>query len=85
MNRLFMTLPFAERVSYRGKQEIQNFVEEYLADNLHVEPRKHQVAGDRESWIIRASSANSRAKSVEGRVEALFREGKIESLVFKLR
>ena len=85
MNRLFMALPFAERASYRGRQKIQNFVEEYLADNLHVEPRKHQVAGDRESWIVRASSASSRDKPVEGRAKALFREGRIESLVFKLR
>ena len=56
MNLLFMTLPFAERASYRGKQEIQNFVEEYLTDNLHVEPRKHQVVGDRESWIIQRAA-----------------------------
>jgi hypothetical protein len=85
MNRLFMALPFAERASYGGKQEIQNFVEEYLADNLHVDPTKHQVAGDRVSWIVRASSDSSRDKPVEGRAEALFREGKIESLVFALR
>jgi hypothetical protein len=85
MNRLFMALPFAERASYRGKQEIQNFVEEYLADNLHVDPTKHQVAGDRVSWIVRASSASSRDKPVEGRAGALFREGKMMSLVLELR
>jgi hypothetical protein len=52
---------------------------------LHVDLTKHQVAGDRVSWIVRASSDSSRDKPVEGRAEALFREGKIESLVFELR
>jgi len=33
-----LALPFTERASYRGKQEIPNFVEEYLADNLHLDP-----------------------------------------------
>ena len=85
MNRLLMALPLAERDSYRGRQEIQNFVEDYMADNLHFAPTKHQVAGDRVSWIVRASSDSSHDKPVEGRAEALFREGKIESLVFELR
>jgi hypothetical protein len=60
-------------------------VEEYLADNLHVDPTKHQVAGDRVSWIVRAPSDSARDRAVEGRAEALFREGKLESLVFELR
>src|SRR3954462_8483897 len=65
--------PIAEHGLYSGKQEIRIFVAEHLEDNLRVEPIKHQVAGDRVTWVITAPPHRSPDvdNPVDGKAEAV--------------
>jgi NTE family protein len=73
---LSSALPFPDRASLRGKQQIRRFVRQHLTSDLHVDATRKQVAGDRVTWTVRAYRDNP-ADSIQGRAEAEFRAGRI--------
>ncbi len=77
--------PLAGHAIYRGKREIRSVVEEHLANGLRLDPTKHRVTGDRVTWAVRAPSSHSSGNTVEGKAEAVFREGKIKSFTFEMQ
>jgi NTE family protein len=73
---LSSALPFPDRASLRGKQQIRRFVRQHLTSDLHVDATRKQVAGDRVTWTVRAYRDDP-ADSIQGRAEAEFRAGRI--------
>jgi NTE family protein len=79
--------PFRDRASYKGEQEIRDFVWEHLTNNdVRIDPTKKEVVGEAVTWMVRISphlsNAERNAEPAEGTVEALFEGGKIRSLTF---
>jgi nucleotide-binding universal stress UspA family protein/ketosteroid isomerase-like protein len=81
-----------EPEAYTGKEEIRTFVRRHMP-GFRVESRDHQVAGhqeavgDRVIWESTVSAESFRGFGVdpaEGTVEAIVKDGKIESFGFSL-
>jgi hypothetical protein len=75
--------PSPEGGSYNGKEEIRNFVRDYIRD-FHAESSDHRETEEgKVSW---SSEVNAHPfgglNPVEGMAEAVFREDKIESFTF---
>jgi NTE family protein len=71
--------PFPDRGTVRGRRQIRQFVRQHLTTDLHVDPTRAQVAGDRVAWTIRAYRDDPAAR-VQGQAEAAFAAGRITSL-----
>ena len=81
-----------EPEAYAGKEQIRTFVRRHMP-GFRVESRDHQVAGhqeavgDRVIWEAAVSAESFRDFGVdpaEGTVEAIVKDGKIESFYFSL-
>src|SRR5215217_3941837 len=77
--------PFPENGPYNGKARIRSFLTEYLAEEVHMDLTKKQVARNGVAWTIRAATAEEPTNRVEGVVEAQFRDGKIKALRLRAR
>jgi NTE family protein len=71
--------PFPDQAGLRGRQRIGRFVRQHLTTDLHLDPTRKQVAGDRVSWTVRAYRDDP-AEPVQGRAEAELRDGKVVTL-----
>jgi NTE family protein len=77
--------PFPGNGPYNGKARIRSFLTEYLAEEVHMDLTKKQVARNGVAWTIRAATAEEPTNRVEGVVEAQFRDGKIKALRLRAR
>jgi NTE family protein len=78
---LTSTPPFPDRGTLRGRRQLRQFVRQHLTTDLHVDPTRQQVAGDRVTWAVRAYRDDpGRLAARPGRAEAAFRDGRITSL-----
>jgi NTE family protein len=75
---LVSAAPFPARGPHQGREAIRRFVEEYLAEEVRVDPTKQQVTGAGVSWTVRASR-DAPEHRVEGVAEAAFRDGRIRT------
>jgi NTE family protein len=71
--------PFPDQAGLRGRQGVGRFVRQHLTTDLHLDPTRKQVAGDRVTWTVRAYRDDP-AEGVQGRAEAEFRDGKVAAL-----
>jgi NTE family protein len=71
--------PFPDQGGLRGRQRIGRFVREHLTTDVHIDPTRKQVAGDRVSWTVRAWRDETNGQ-VLGHAEADFQDGKVFSL-----
>jgi NTE family protein len=76
---LWSAPPFADRGGLRGRQQIGRFVRERLTTDLHVDPTRKQVAGDRVTWTVQARRDDSGGR-VMGHAEAEFQDRKVVAL-----
>ena len=82
---LVSSAPFPGNGPYNGKARIRSFLTEYLAEEVHMDLTKKQVARNGVAWTIRAATAEEPTNRVEGVVEAQFRDGKIKALRLRAR
>ena len=71
--------PFPDQAGLRGRQRIGRFVRQHLTTDLHLDPTRKQVAGDRVTWTVRAYRDDP-AERVQGLAEAELRHGKVVAL-----
>jgi NTE family protein len=83
--QLVSSAPFPGNGPYNGKARIRSFLTEYLAEEVHMDLTKKQVARNGVAWTIRAATAEEPTNRVEGVVEAQFRDGKIKALRLRAR
>jgi NTE family protein len=83
--QLVSSAPFPRNGPYNGKARIRSFLTEYLAEEVHMDLTKKQVARNGVAWTIRAATAEEPTNRVEGVVEAQFRDGKIKALRLRAR
>jgi NTE family protein len=76
---LWLAPPFPDRGGLRGRQQIGRFVRERLTTDLHVDPTRKQVAGDRVSWTVQAWRDDP-SRRVLGHAKAEFQDGKVIAL-----
>ena len=79
--------PFRDHASYKGERQVRDFVREHLASNdVRVDPTKRRVAGEAVSWAVTVSPRlcgdRPTAAPAEGTAEAVFKDGKIQTLTF---
>jgi hypothetical protein len=72
--------PFPERGPHKGRAQIRPFVTEHLAEEVHVDLTKKQVARNEVAWTVRALAGDESANRVEGVAEAEFRGRKLKAL-----
>jgi NTE family protein len=77
---LTSSAPFAASGRHSGKTKIRAFVTEHLAREVRVDLTKKQIAQDGVAWRVRTPEGDGAEDRVEGVVEAVFRDGEIESL-----
>src|ERR687894_2347901 len=66
---LVSSAPFPGNGPYNGKARIRSFLTEYLAEEVHMDLTKKQVARNGVAWTIRAATAEEPTNRVEGLVE----------------
>src|SRR5215211_284276 len=76
---LWSAAPFLDQAGLRGRQQIGRFVRERLTTDLHVDPTRKQVAGDRVSWTVQAWRDDP-SRPILGHAEAKFQDGKVVTL-----
>jgi NTE family protein len=77
---LTSSAPFTASGRHSGKTKIRAFVTEHLAREVRVDLTKKQIAQDGVAWRVRTPEGDGAEDRVEGVVEAVFRDGEIESL-----
>jgi NTE family protein len=77
---IFSSAPFSNRGIHRGTREVRNFVADYLAQNIRVDPTRKQVARNGVAWTVRAPASNGSPSRTVGVVEVEFGEGGVKAL-----
>src|SRR5918994_6319983 len=77
---LVSSAPFPGRGPYKGRARIRSFVTEHLAEEVHVDLTKKQVARNEVAWTVRTLAGDESANRVEGVAEAEFRGRKLRAL-----
>jgi NTE family protein len=72
--------PFPGRGPYKGRARIRSFLSEYLAEEVHMDLTKKQVARNGVAWTVRSLGGDGSTARSKGVAEAQFREGKIKAL-----
>jgi NTE family protein len=77
---LISSAPFPAGGRHKGSTQVRAFVTEHLAREIRVDLTRKQVAHNGVAWTVRAPAGDSSTNRAEGLAEAVFRDGKIESL-----
>jgi len=59
---------------------VRNFVADYLAQNIRVDPTRKQVARNGVAWTVRAPASNGSPNRTMGVAEVEFGEGGVKVL-----
>jgi NTE family protein len=77
---IFSSAPFSNRGTHKGAREVRNFVADYLAQDIRVDPTRKQVARNGVAWKVRAPAINGSSGRTEGVAEAEFGERGVKVL-----
>jgi NTE family protein len=78
-SELVSTPPFSQPGSYRGPEQIRQFVREQLSRGVRPDLTHKHAARERVTWTIRAQG-DSPGTDLHGQAEAEFRAGKVTTL-----
>jgi NTE family protein len=77
---ILSSAPFSNRGIHKGTREVRNFVADYLARDIRVDPTRKQVARNGVAWTVRTPADAGSSGRPKGIVEAEFRGGSIVNL-----
>jgi NTE family protein len=78
--KILASPPFSKHGIHKGTREVRNFVADYLAQDIRVDPTRKQVARNGVAWTVRAPASNGSSGRLEGVAEAEFGEGGVKVL-----